>query len=74
MRSHWETTPGLHKALAEVLAENFTAGQAATYLTLRFKKTITRNAVIGRAYREGLKIKGEPTQKRIGKRRLRAVR
>lgn len=55
-RTVWET-PKLQETLEALLAEGYTAGEAANALSKRFGISISRNAVIGRAYRSKVALK-----------------
>lgn len=58
---NWDKTPGLDDALRSALAAGDTAGQAAHRLHVRFGIAISRNSVIGRASRTGLKLQNPPS-------------
>lgn len=55
-RTLWDT-PNLQETLEALLAAGYTAGEAARVLTKRFGVSISRNAVIGRAYRTKTALK-----------------
>ena len=55
-RTLWDT-PNLQETLEALLDEGYTAGEAARALTKRFGVSISRNAVIGRAYRTKTALK-----------------
>lgn len=55
-RTLWDTL-NLQETLEALLAEGYTAGEAARALTKRFGISISRNAVIGRAYRTKTALK-----------------
>jgi hypothetical protein len=67
MKNHtpniWDNTPGLHDALVAALARGDTAAEAARHLSRQYGLKISRNAVTGRAWRQGIDFKGAPTRK-----------
>ncbi|MFA7308108.1 MAG: GcrA family cell cycle regulator [Hyphomicrobium sp.] len=56
VRPIWETRPESLGALRDALARKLSAGQTAKELSAKFGVTISRNSVIGKATRLGLKI------------------
>jgi hypothetical protein len=59
-KSIWETTTGLHDAMVALLADGNSSGAAAQVLSARFKISISRLAVIGRAGRSGIELQYRP--------------
>lgn len=54
----WRSEPEMELALRKAIGDGLTASQAAARLSAQFKRTITRNAVIGRSHRMGLSFRG----------------
>lgn len=60
-RSIWRQRPYALDELRDAIDRKLTASQIAAELSVKFGVTITRNAVIGKANREGLSIGGAPS-------------
>jgi len=67
-RGPWESTPGLTARMVELYAltgERYLSASAiAEKLSREFNVTLTRNAIIGRAHRTNLPVRGGPPNRK----------
>lgn len=61
VRSPWQT-PGMQEALEAYLGAGMSAGQTAGLISRTFRIYVSRSAVIGRAHRTEVEIKGHKSQ------------